>query len=118
MCLEKRKTVMKAYMISQFGYCPLVWLFHSRGLNNKINYLHERALRVTYGDRSSSFQDLLKKDNPVSIHHRNIQALATEMFEVKNSIAPETMKGLFALKMSPYDLLNNNSFERGRVNSV
>ena len=41
MCLEKRKTVMKAYIISQFGYSPLVWMFHSGGLNNKINSLHE-----------------------------------------------------------------------------
>ena len=109
---------MKAYIISQFGYCPLVWMFHSRGLNNKINSLHERALRITYGDRSSSFEDLLKKDNSVSIHHRNIQALATEMFKVKNNIAPEIMKELFAPKMSSYDLRNNNSFKRRRVKSV
>ena len=40
MCLEKRKTVMKAYIVSQFGFCPLVWMFHSRSLNNKINSLH------------------------------------------------------------------------------
>ena len=52
-CLEKRKTVMKPYVASQFGYCPLVWMFHSRSLNNKINSLHERALRITYGHRSS-----------------------------------------------------------------
>ena len=90
-CLEKRKTVMKAYIASQFGYCPLVWMFHSRSLNNKINSLHERALRITYGDRSSSFENLLKKDNSVSIHHRNIQALATEMFKVENNIAPENL---------------------------
>ena len=95
---------------SQFGYCPLVWMFHSRGLNNKINSLHERALRITYGDRSSSFEDLLKKNNSVSIHHRNIQALAIEMFKVKNNIAPEIMKNLFAPKVSPYDLRNYNSF--------
>ena len=118
MCLEKRKTVMKAYIASQFGYCPLVWMFHSRSLNNKINSLHERALRITYGDRSSSFENLLKKDNSVSIHHRNIQALATEMFKVKNNIAPEIMKELFAPKMSSYDLCNNNSFKRRRVKSV
>ena len=49
--LKKRKTVMKAYIISQFGYCPLVWMFHNRGLNNKIYSLNERALRITYGDR-------------------------------------------------------------------
>ena len=72
MCLEKRKTVMKAYITSQFGYCPLVWMFHSKSLNSKINSLHERALRITYGDRSSSFENLLKKDSSVSIHHRNI----------------------------------------------
>ena len=54
--------------------------------------MHERALRVTYGVRSPSFEDLLKKDNSVSIHHRNIQALATEMFKVENNIAPEIMK--------------------------
>ena len=90
---------MKAYITSQFGYCPLVWMFHSRSLNSKINSLHERALRITYGDRSSPFENLLKKDNSVSIHHRKIQALATEMFKVKNNIAPEIMKEIFAPKM-------------------
>ena len=89
-------------------------MFHSRSLNNKINSLHERTLRTTYGDRSSSFENMLKKDNSVSIHHRNIQALATEMSKVKNNIAPEIMKELFAPKMSSYDLRNNNSFKRRR----
>ena len=67
-------------------------MFHSRGLNNKITSLQERQLRITYCDRSSSFQDLLKKDNSGSIHHGNIQALATEMFKVKNNVTPEIMK--------------------------
>ena len=52
---------MKAFVTSQFGYCTLVWMFHSSGLNNKINSLFKRALRITYGDISSSFQDLFKK---------------------------------------------------------
>ena len=87
-------------------------MFHSRSLNNKRNSLHERALRITYGDRSSSFENLLKKDNPVSIHHRNIQALTTEMFKVKINIAPEIMKVFFAPKMSSYKFRNKNSFKR------
>ena len=109
---------MKAYIISQFGYCPLVCMFHSRGLNNKINSLHERALRRTYGDISSSFEDLLKTENSVSIHHRNIHALVTEMFRVEINIALEIMKKIFAPKINPYDLCNNNSFKRRRINSV
>ena len=93
-------------------------MFHSLGFDNIISSLHESALRITYGNRSSSFKDLLKKGNSVSIHQRNIQALATEIFKVKNNIAPEIMKELFAPKISPYGLRNNNSFKRRRVNSV
>ena len=61
---------------------------------------------------------LFFKDNSVSIHHRNIQALATEIFKVKNNIALEIMKELSAPKMSSYDLRNNDSFKRRRVNFV
>ena len=40
------------------------------------------------------------------------------MFKVKNNIALEIMKELFAPKVSHYDLRNNNSFKSKRVNSV
>ena len=49
---------MKAFIESQFGYCTLICMFHGRGVNNKINHLHERSLRVE--DNNSSFKDLLK----------------------------------------------------------
>ena len=39
---EKLKYVMTAYILSQFSYCPLVWMLSERGLNNKINHLHEK----------------------------------------------------------------------------
>ena len=58
-------------------------MFHSRTLNNEINSIHERALRIAYNDRKSSFKELLRKNNTVSIHHRNLQVLATEIFEIK-----------------------------------
>ena len=72
---------MKSFITSQFGYCPLIWVFHSRKLNNKINSIHERALKITYNDRKSSFEELLRKGNTVSIHHRNLQLLATGIFK-------------------------------------
>ena len=62
MNLKQRRNIMKAFVESQFGYCPLIWMFHSRGLNNKINRIHERALRITYKNKSSTFQELLEKD--------------------------------------------------------
>ena len=62
MSFNKRRTLMKAFIESQFNYCPLIWMFHSRTMNNKINRIHERALRLVYSDHVSSFNELLKKD--------------------------------------------------------
>ena len=79
MNVSKKRNIMKSFIESQFGYCPLIWMFHSRGLNNKINRIHERALRITYNDKSSSYRELLTKDRSVKRHHRNI-ALAIEIY--------------------------------------
>ena len=59
--LDKRHILMKSFIISQFNHCPLIWMMHNRGLNNKINHIHERALRIVYDDCSSTFEDLLKR---------------------------------------------------------
>ena len=53
-------------------------MFNNRILN-KINRLHERCLRIIYSDNTSSFSDLLGIGNSVPVHHKNIQALATEL---------------------------------------
>ena len=95
MTLEKRRLVMKTFVFSQFNYCPLVWMCHSRKLNNKINRLQERALRIVYNDKSSTFYQLLEKDKSVTIHTRNLQYLATEIFEVKIGISPIIMTEIF-----------------------
>ena len=76
---RQKRRILKYFVTSQFGYCPSIWMFHTRRLNNKINTILERALRMTYQDHISTFQELLNKDDSVSIHHRNLQFLATDM---------------------------------------
>ena len=58
---------MKSFIESQFGYCPLVWMFCGRKSNNSTNHLHEKALRIVYNGNQSSFENLLRKDLSVSI---------------------------------------------------
>ena len=70
-------------------------MFRRRSLNNKINPIHERALRITYGDKTSTFQQLLEKDNFVPIHHKNIRELATEMIKISVNLTPEIAKEIF-----------------------
>ena len=65
---------MKSFIEAWFGYCPLVWMFHGRVVNRKINHLHECSLRILYKDSISSFHELLQKDHSFTIHYRNIQS--------------------------------------------
>ena len=116
--VSKKRIIMKSYIESQFGYCPLIWMLHSRGLNNKINRIHERALRITYNDKSSSYSELLTKDRSVTIHHRNIRALAVEIYKVIQGISPPLLNEVFLPRQCNYDLRGNSFLERRRVKSV
>ena len=85
MDLGKRRSLMKTFITSHFNYCPLIWIFHSRQLNNRINKINKRALRLVYQDNKKlTFNDLLKNNNSVTIHHGNLQILATEIFNMEN----------------------------------
>ena len=97
MTLKQRRIVMKSFILSQFGYCPLVWMFHSRKLNNRINRIQERALRLVYEDNTSTFTELLKKDESFTIHECNIQTLAIELYKVKNGLSPKIMNLILPL---------------------
>ena len=62
------------------NYCPLIWIFHSRSLNNNIKNVLEKALRIVHSDYKSTFQDK-DKDASFSVHDRNIQTLAIEIYK-------------------------------------
>ena len=62
MRFEQRKRIVNLFITSHFSHYPLVWMFHSRRLNNRIDHIHERALKIIYQDYNSSFKELLRKD--------------------------------------------------------
>ena len=110
----KRRILMNSFFASRFGYCPLIWMFHNHTINNKINGLHERCLRIVYSDKNSNYKQLLEKDGSVLIHNRNLQILATEMFKVSKNLSITIVKDIFQRKESPYDLRNNMEFSSKR----
>ena len=100
---------MKAFIISQFSYCPLIWMFRNRALNNRINKIHKRALRLVYQNKKLSFGELLELDNAVTIHQRDLQVLVTEIFKVKTNLSPKIMKQVFDFQEQYYNLLSETS---------
>ena len=110
---KKQRVLMNAFITSQFSYCPLIWMFHSRTLNNRINKIHEKALRLVYkNERFSSFDDLSKRNKSVSIHQKNLQIPATEIYKTKNDLGPKIMQDTFHFTQKPYNLRNDPELQR------
>ena len=114
----QKRIIMKAFINSQFGYCPLVWMNHDRKINNRINRIHERALRAVYNDDNATFEKLLEKENAAKINDRNLQVLATEMFKVKLGIAPAIMNDVFRIRKSDYNTQKADQLQSHCVKTV
>ena len=113
---KKRHLIFKAFIISQFSYCPLVWMFHTEQLNNWIKSLQEKALRLIHQDGNSFFSELLNLDKSVSILCKNIKYLLTEIYKVKMGLSPRIMSDIFSLsENSSYNLRSGVTVNRQNV---
>ena len=92
-------------------------MFYSRGVNNKINRLHERALRIIYKDNINTFEELLEKDGSYSIHHKTIQSLAIELFKIKTNISNNIMCDIFQARGIRHNLRSQTGFGGYCVNT-
>ena len=110
MDINKRHMLMKSYVF---------WMCHSRSLNNKINQIQERGLRIAYRDCKSSFKELLQKDRSITIHQKNLQHLAIEIYKVKMGISAKIKSEIFRFsKNFVYSLRSGVQFEKPSINTV
>ena len=81
--------------------------------------MHERCLRIVYNNNTSSYEDLLEIDNSVSIHIRNLQAVAIELYKIVNGFSPEIMKDVFPFNTnSSYNIRNRRKFHSRPIRTV
>ena len=103
--LEKRSASMKAFIESQFNYCPLIWILRSRTLKNKISHIHERALRTII---HLSMNSLIKMIT-LRFIKKNVQNLAIEIYKYLHGLSPAILSDVFKVnKTAPYDLRMRN----------
>ena len=84
-------------------------MFHERVLNAKVNKIQERALRIVYKNSRANYKTLLKLDNAVSIHQRNLQYLMIELYKTKNNLNPSFMSEIVEARDVQYDLRCKNT---------
>ena len=115
---DQRKLLRNAFIASQFSHAPVIWVFHNRKLNNYINRIHQRALRIVYQDHNPTFKELLAKEGSFKIHDRHLQRLFIEIFKVKMKLTPETMNEVFDIIESPYPLRKELRFKSRSILTV
>ena len=85
-------------------------MFCSTTANNRIDKLHERALRLVYANCETSFSDLLAIDGSFTVHHTNIQTLLLEMYKIKLNLSENCLKDLFSVVNGNYNLRSQHRF--------
>ena len=94
-------------------------MFHSRKMEHSTNSIHKKALKLVYQDSHDlTFQELLGKDKSVSVHQKNLQLLATEIFKSKTGVSSELMNDIFHFVERPYNLRSDYTLERKRDHTV
>ena len=69
---EQRKLLLSAFITAQFSYAPLIWMFDSRRLKNRMNHINERVLGLVHKDYANSFHELLLIGF-ITVAYKNLQ---------------------------------------------
>ena len=77
-------------------------MFCSRKSNNRINRIHERAMRIAHDDYESTFEQLLVKNKTIASHKKNLQYLAIEIYKTFNGLNPPFMDEIFSINECPF----------------
>ena len=104
----KAKLLYNAFINSQFNYASIIWMFCHKQDYLKIEKIQYIALKIVYNSNESC-EELLLRNNEVSIHQKQLRILATEVFKsLADAINPDFMKSYFTIKEIPYSLRNGN----------
>ena len=118
MTFGQRRLILNSFTTSYFSYCQIVWMFHSRKPNRRINHIHEKALTIVYKHFNSSFRELIMEGNYLNIYYRNLQKLVTEIFQVKTGLSPELMNNLSDFIEKPYSLRKTSPFRSRKIRTT
>ena len=104
----KKCLIMNAFFRYNLIIVPLTWMFHNRLLNHKLNSLHEIFLRIIYNVSLSSYDEWFNLGNSVSVHHKKLQILVTEMYTWS---ATNTLNEVLKLQLKKCATIHNKTYE-------
>ena len=98
--LEKSKLLYNAFLNNQFKNISIILIFCRKQDYLEVEEIHYKALKIVY----NSNEELLISNNEVSIHQKQLRALATDIYKSLADANPDSMKNYFSIKEIPYKL--------------
>ena len=96
--VQNAKLQYQSLVASTFKYYPLIWMFCGKIVNDSIDRVHKRALRILIDDHESMFEVLLVKNDEINIHTQNLRVLMIVIYKTLNNTNPPFMQGHFIKK--------------------
>ena len=97
--------------MSNFNYCPLVWMFSNATSLKKIENLQKRALRFLYNNFLLTYEELLDKSNSSTRNVKRLRFLCVEIYKTIKTKHPSFMKQIFEIRET-----NRNVREKYQLN--
>ena len=113
-----RLSIYKSFIMSNFNYCPVVWMFTSKSSLLKLETIKNRALRFVLDDYASDYYDLLKKADVPGMKIMALRFLAIEVYKCINGLNPKYLNDLFIVKKCKYNLQDDSVINRNKVQTT
>ena len=107
-----RMAIYSSFIISNFNYCPVVWMFISKSSLNNLENIQKRALRFVCTDFVSIYSELLEICGSQGVKLMTLRCMAIEVYKCVNNMNPQYLNEMFTLKKCTYDLRDNSVLER------
>ena len=92
MTFNVKKALINSYLMSNFIYWPLGWMFLSAKSLKRIQNLQKRALKILLDGYESTYKQLLNKAGRSSMNINRLGTLCVEICKSFNELSPSFMK--------------------------
>ena len=117
--VESRLAIFKAFIISNFKYCPIVWHLCGKVNKSKMEKIQERALRFVFNDLNSSYDILLDRAGVTTLTLSRIKTIAAEVYKASNDLSPLCIADMFCPHAeTQHNLRNTNLLTLPKVKTV
>ena len=85
---ESKFAIVRAFIMSNFSYCPVIWHFCNRKSTHRMESIMRRALRMACNDFVSDYETLLTMNNLCTLEVQRQKCFAVEVFKILHNMSP------------------------------